>query len=122
MQDKLEVGMYCRFINFQGKIKIAKIKEIQEADDVFQYDYIKFDDNEGELEPNIKKASHNIIDLIEVGDYVNGYYVEDVLESFINVATGSNYFQSPTIYENDIKSIVTKEQFKSMEYRLGDDK
>ena len=69
----------------------------------------------------VYKKSENIIDILEVGDYVNGYYVEDVLKTFVNVAVGSNYFQSPTIYEKDIKSIVTKEQFSSMEYRLGDD-
>lgn len=68
---------------------------------------------------DIIKASHNIIDLIEVGDYVNGYYVEDVLKTFVNVAVGSNYFQSPTIYEKDIKSIVTKEQFENMKYGIA---
>lgn len=67
---------------------------------------------------DIIKASHNIIDLIEVGDYVNGYYVEDVLKTFVNVAVGSNYFQSPTIYEKNIKSIVTKEQFKNIEVNI----
>lgn len=70
----------------------------------------------------VYKKSENIIDILEVGDYVNSYYVEDVLKTFVNVAVGSNYFQSPTIYENEIKSIVTKEMFSSMEYRLGDDK
>ena len=64
------------------------------------------------------KSSPNIIDLIQTGDYVNGMYVEDVRETFLNVATGSDYFQSPTIYEKDIKSIVTKEQFESMEYKV----
>lgn len=44
---KLEVGMYCRYNNFQNKIKIAKIKGIQKADEVFQYDYISFDDDDG---------------------------------------------------------------------------
>ena len=68
------------------------------------------------------KASNNIIDLIEEGDYVNGYYVEDVLKTFVNVAVGSNYFQSPTIYEEDIKSIVTKEQFYQISYNLPKDK
>jgi hypothetical protein len=67
---------------------------------------------------DIIKASHNIIDLIEVGDYVNGYYVEDVLKTFVNVAVGSNYFQSPTIYEKNIKSIVTKEQFENIEVNI----
>ena len=68
----------------------------------------------------IGKTSKNIINLIEEGDYVNGYYVEDVLKTFVNVAVGSNYFQSPTIYEKDIKSVVTKEQFENMEYRIGE--
>lgn len=69
-------------------------------------------------EDTIIKASHNLIDLIEVGDYVNGYYVEDVKETFVNIATGSNYFQRPTVFEDDIKSIVTKEQFESMSYKV----
>ena len=67
----------------------------------------------------IVKASYSIIDILEVGDYVNGYYVEDVLKTFVNVAVGSNYFQSPTIYEKDIKSIVTKEQFENMKYGIA---
>ena len=67
---------------------------------------------------DIIKASHNIIDLIEVGDYVNGYYVEDVLKTFVNVAVGNNYFQSPTIYEKNIKSIVTKEHFENIEVNI----
>ena len=44
----------------------------------------------------LKEPSYDLMDLIEVGDYVNGYYVEDVKERFINIATGSNYFQKPS--------------------------
>ena len=78
------------------------------------------DEELDKIKRHIVKTSHNIIDLIEVGDYVNGYYVEDVLKTFVNVAVGSNYFQSPTIYEKDIKSIVTKEMYQKMEYRIGE--
>lgn len=77
------------------------------------------DEELDKIKSHIVKTSHNIIDLIEVGDYVNGYYVEDVLKTFVNVAVGSNYFQSPTIYEKDIKSIVTKEQFENMKYGIA---
>ena len=82
---------------------------------------------------DIVKASHNIIDLIEVGDYVNGEKViridkDPFIKGQINLWTNtitSNYWGdislSPII-EKDIKSIVTKEMFSSMEYRLGDDK
>ena len=101
MKDKLEVGMYVR--TKKGTI-------------------YKFDTNNSMAKNGAKKymvnCSYNIIDLIEVGDYVNGFYVEDVKETFVNVATGSNYFQSPSINEEDIKSIVTKEQFESMKYNL----
>lgn len=78
------------------------------------------DEELDKIKRHIVKTSHNIIDLIEIGDYVNGYYVEDVLKTFVNVAVGSNYFQSPTIYEKDIKSIVTKELFEIAEYRIGE--
>ena len=61
---------------------------------------------------NIIKSSPNIIDLIEVGDYVNGRLVEWKSEDF--VAFGRLDY----VYEEDIKSIVTKEQFKSMEYKI----
>ena len=84
----------------------------------------KFETNNSMAKNGAKKyminCSYNIIDILEIGDYVNGYYVEDVLKTFVNVAVGSNYFQSPTIYEKDIKSIVTKEMFSSMEYRIGE--
>ena len=63
------------------------------------------------------KSSPNIIDLIEVEDYVNGSYVEGFIEK--------NKFQNKLIIteagmidNNDIKSIVTKEMYASVEYRV----
>lgn len=144
---KLEVGMYIRTDKgFIAKIKEFKhhytkgkrsedgysVKEVVE-------NYLLLDGNQcrliesidysippcypsdeelDEIKSHIVKTSYNIIDILEVGDYVNGYYVEDVLKTFVNVAVGSNYFQSPTIYEKDIKSIVTKEQFENIEVNI----
>ena len=72
----------------------------------------------------IIKSSPNIIDLIEVGDYVNEYYVEDITntgeELVLHIITGSNYFQSPFLYNEDIKSVLTHEQFEAMKYKVGD--
>ena len=62
----------------------------------------------------IIKSSPNIIDLIEVGDYVNGHIVEDLDD------LGYITLDDDTIKYDDINSIVTKEQFKSMEYKIGD--
>lgn len=72
-----------------------------------------------------KEPSFNIIDLIEVGDYVNGFMVEEIGEyhsiktnkaeiyAKVNCSALLNCF-----YEEDIKTIVTKEQFESMKYSL----
>ena len=74
----------------------------------------------GELS-DVIKASHNLIDLIEVGDYVN----EDLV-TFISSNPQKNQKGKHRIILNDsyslfgkyenIKSIVTKEQFESMKY------
>ena len=126
---KLEVGEFIRtpygirkIVNITkddgyGKPKVRVIELDRHLNTPYKFDYIFYTD-----ENVIKKCktSYNIIDILEVGDYVNGYYVEDVLKTFVNVAVGSNYFQSPTIYEKDIKSIVTKQQFENMEYKVGE--
>ena len=75
----------------------------------------------------IIKASHNIIDLIEVGDYVNGYKVSNkgndyILGRFVQCdypvqAGTTNHYR---FYEEDIKLIVTKEQFERMSYKVGE--
>ena len=71
---------------------------------------------------NIIKSSPNIIDLIEVGDYVNGYLVttgnQDVGSIYISEIDGLGLKKK--LYEKDIKSIVTSEQFSQMEYRIGE--
>lgn len=67
----------------------------------------------------IIKYSNNIIDLIECGDYVNGKLVSNVDEidnkTIIEWENGDMY---STEIEKDsfIKSIVTHEQFSSLEY------
>lgn len=67
---------------------------------------------------NIIKSSPNIIDLIEVGDYVNGCMVINKKDDTIQIIQLIIPFD---LKEKDIKSIVTKEQFKSMEYKIGDE-
>lgn len=69
-------------------------------------------------ESEVKKASHNIIDLIEVGDYVNGRKViKNCLEDGGNIILFENGFCATN---KDIKSIVTKEEFESISYKMGD--
>lgn len=74
----------------------------------------RFDTHFGD-EKCIIKSSPNIIDLIEVGDYVNGNKVDAKGNKYVIFYDGDGDIE---VFENDIKSIVTKEQFKEMEYRL----
>lgn len=123
MKLELKENMYIRTNEGIRKI-LNEFEEGYELDKCLHYRYpeghdlYKEDLEDDEVE--IVKASYSIIDILEVGDYVNGYYVEDILKTFINVATGSNYFQNPTIYEQDIKSIVTHEQMEQMAYKVGE--
>ena len=64
----------------------------------------------------VYKKSENIIDILEVGDYVNGYEVTSK-DQFLGFGNHDWY-----MLDNEIKSIVTKEQFESMSYKVGDDK
>ena len=62
----------------------------------------------------VDNFSDNLIDLIEVGDYVNGYRVTYVYPNLIKVDSTDIW----EIHPHDIKSIVTKEQFNSVKYEV----
>lgn len=67
----------------------------------------------------IVKASYNIIDILEVGDYVNGspicsFKIDE--KDRIWIYTDSNY--KCGYLENEIKSIVTHEQFENIKYEI----
>ena len=64
----------------------------------------------------VYKKSNNIIDILEVGDYVNGEKVTDKFD-YLLVFGNADYYKD----ENEIKSIVTKEAFENMEYKVGDE-
>ena len=117
--ETLSVGMYC-YNKTNRKLGIGKIIDFQRNNNV----NIRYKNDIELVSIGNVIASFNIIDILECGDYVNGYkvlgksnYVRKLLEldKWLN-----NCYKN--ISDEDIKSIVTKEQFSSMEYRLGDDK
>ena len=116
---KIEEGMYVR--TEKGEIK-----------KVFQYD--KQEDNliwctlncHATIKSSIVKASYNIIDLIGVGDYVNGNkvirietssYPEDKNVKIIVCCGDDDYY---SYYNEDIKTILTKEQYENNCYKVED--
>lgn len=77
---------------------------------------------------HIVNHSKNIIDLIEVGDYVNGClvlkhsYKPELYVSYVYV--GGKVQTTIEDYTNklediEIQTIVTKEQFQAIEYKIG---
>lgn len=73
------------------------------------------------LRDNITKHSFNLIDLIEVGDYVNGNIVTDKYlfagEKPV-IETERNDTNCKCLCEKDIKSILTHEQFEANCYKV----
>ena len=67
---------------------------------------------------NIKIHSLKIIDLIEKGDYVNGYLVIKVDAGYVYVNKETADGKTVTFADYQINSIVTKEQFKIVEYEV----
>ena len=64
------------------------------------------------------KASHNLIDLIEVGDLVNGKEVLLKNKSSLELDNETGFRR---ILNRNIKSVVTREQFEKMMYKVGED-
>ena len=111
---KLEVGMYVRtkngiidkvIIDYNGHCASpnCECKHISCAKNYYDED-------------KIVKASYNIIDILEVGDYVNGWKVSYWTDGTKIVDDG----YATNLDKIDIKSIVTKEQMEQMTYKVGD--
>lgn len=114
---EIKVGEYVRteFGNI-GKF----YRPASESSDVY-YIYIDKDGNKiSSRYDSIVKHSNNIINLIEIGDYVNGKKVMCFRNGNCNNDIGTQYVDDYGEYfgfdKKDIKSIVTKEQFSSLEY------
>lgn len=121
--EEIKVGEYCRLARNQG---IRKIEEIDE-EGCWLDDYIADEFGEAtlylyksKLKDEVENHSENLIYLLEEGDYVNGEIVIDIGEKglYLGYADDNEHYSRISIDESEIKSIVTKEQFKSVEYKL----
>lgn len=118
MKLDLRENMYVR--TKDGKIH--KIKSINDK-------YIEYENSLGipyELKEYIVKASYNIIDILKVGDYINTERIdfivkpdmcgdEELNEGKIHLTGHERY---SFIYIKDIETIVTKEQFNDITYKM----
>ena len=111
----MKVGNYVRTeISSLNLQRIGKIKKII-SEDFIHTDIGTYD------KENIIKSSPNIIDLIEVGDYVNGFKVDEIDgKGIYNYNSYDGWRANIASCNEEIKSTVTKEQFSQMEYRIGE--
>lgn len=74
----------------------------------------------------IAKASYNIIDILEVGDYVNGSKVIEIekdykfIDGTIRDILWTDTKMQKAIWDETIKSVITHEQMEQMAYKVGE--
>jgi hypothetical protein len=102
--SEIEVGDYVRTKN--GEIhKVIEIKENRYITNFADYFYYRYDNNMGGFKSNIANHSKQLIDLIEVGDFVNGHRIFCKIHGEIG--------------EKDIETILTKESYMANCYKVG---
>lgn len=114
-----KVGEYIRTERgYIGKIKRIEFDNIDKGLKWYVFDYKEPKMNiTKEIyinKPYIKKHSFNIKELIEVGDYLNGYRVYKTTNNFIYCV--GKAIQNK--FNINIKEILTHEQYKRNCYRL----
>lgn len=113
----IEVNEYVR--TDEGEIaKVTSVAKetLGETLGIDEYRDIGFCNTEPYVKGNIIKHSKELIDLIECGDYVNGKYVEEI-KGYEN---GKSILALiGIIEEQDIKTILTKEEYLANCYKVG---
>ena len=121
----IEVGEYVRIDKDHRIIALGIAKVVKTINETI---YVK---NNFELpitidKNSISKHSKNIIDLIEVGDYVNGREVKHIamFEGFpdypkLIFVDEKHLVPGETAENKDIETILTKEQFEANCYKVG---
>lgn len=116
MEDRIEIGEYVRVNNDNRNcIGIGKaIRLVNES--VYVNMNNKYNLSVCFQINNIVKHSKQLIELIEVGDYVNGKYVTEINK----YKDGKSIIALIGIIgEKDIQTILTKEQFEVNCYKVG---
>ena len=126
MKLELKENMYVR--NCYGRI--AKIEDIEDNIaycDNWLYqryeEFITFIDLNNEKDINkITKVSYNIIDILEIGDYVNGYPIYEIVEyeNDTRAIVIADDNKSIIWKKQNIKSVITHEQMEQMAYKVDE--
>ena len=128
MKSELRENMYVR-----TEKGIAKIKNIfpDGSEPYFEAKYETdtyleiYYDSEYVSEYDVLKASYNIIDILEVEDFVSTTTGEcAVIAGVYNDINSKKYLRLCNCigeyYEDDIKTVITHEQMEQMAYKVGE--
>ena len=108
---KLEVGQFAR-LKSGYIVKVLNVKD----------DWIETDTKfiTRTFPKDFVKASYNIIDILEVGDYVNGREVVDIFYDANDDVMDVCVLGSIVYDNNEVKSVITHEQMEQMAYKIGE--
>lgn len=106
--------------------KVIEIKENRYITNFADYFYYRYDNNMGGFKSNIANHSKQLIDLIEVGDIVNGREVKHIamFEGFpdypkLIFVDETHLIPDDTCENDEIKTILTKEIYMANCYKVG---
>ena len=119
VQDNIRKDDYVR-LNTGEIVKVIGIKENNVNKKAIYYGFYDTDWFDSGA---VENFSEKIIDLIEVGDFVNGYKVSDkngtLLCTNIKGIDRSGYHIPISQYGDGIKTILTKESYMANCYKVG---
>lgn len=108
MENEIKVGEFIR-------TKDGRIYQVDSSNDEWALSDIFY--------KVIVKHSSNLIDLIQCGDYVNGIKIISIIQQADTMKTiflcgFDNDYLDIKLKNRDIKTVVTKEQFESISYKV----
>ena len=120
---KLEVGQFARLKS--GYIcKIININDFREPNMKYGVEANYLKDVMFIGDDDIVKASYNIIDILEEGDYVNGDKIGYIDDCECTMREYYYDYENPNEdvghWQEEIKSITTHEQMEQMAYKVGE--
>lgn len=116
---ELEIGMYVRYQAYTTSDKtlrtnkIGKIIWAKSSVDCYELDTHRKISQLGVI-----KSSYDVIDLVELGDYVNGELIVGIQMDEVTNEKRLLTTNNRIITNGDIKAILTREQMKDVSYKV----
>ena len=115
--EEIQIGEYVRIKD--GLIgQFYNIEEGYDGNIIVNFEEFAYEyEDVKQFYEDIVKHSKNLIDLIEIGDIVNKGYIYEIG----NAENGDRWIHNLNgllLYEKDIKTILTKEQYMQNCYKL----